>query len=348
MNTPGPAMPWEDDDAISLRAADFFEQRRFGEWTDADQAELDAWIAESFLHRAAYLRVKGIVAYTEHLAAVHTFKVGPNSNEAASHGDGKFLGRWLVLPLLAAASIILSITLGIPFVSSLMQPPDRTYSTEVGGRTLLKFADGTEIDLDTDTVVRFRMTNQERTVWLEKGEGWFHVAHNAANPFNLIVGKHRVVDLGTEFLVRRGSDRMEVALLNGRASLNAEGGPIAMLTPGEDAIVTPVSVSVTRKTQQELADELAWRRGALVFRSTRLADAVREVNRYNQTKLVIADPSIADLKFTGEIRNDNFEGFLHIAQSMMKLRVDREGNQILISRGQRDETKRAAGVKRSL
>lgn len=343
MNTPDPATPWDDDNAISRRAADFLECRRFGEWNDADQAELDSWIAKSFLHRAAYLRLEGAIAYTEHLAAVHTFKTVTNARHRV---DGVML-RKFALPLLAAASIALFAEFAIPTVSSLLQPPDRTYSTEVGGRTLLKFADGTEIDLNTDTAVRFRMTNSERTVWLEKGEGWFHVSHNAANPFTLIVGKHRVVDLGTEFLVRRGSDRMEVALLSGRASLNAEGGPIAMLTPGQDAVVTRASVSVTRKNRQELADELAWRRGELVFRSTRLADAVREINRYNATKIIIADPSITDLRFTGEIGNDNFDGFLNIAQSMMKLRVDREGNEILISRASRETAKKAAQLKRS-
>ena len=48
-----------------------------------------------------------------------------------------------------------------------------------------------------------------------------------------------------------------------------------MLKPGDDALATPVSLTVTRKTPQELANALAWRRGMLVFRNTRLADVVR-------------------------------------------------------------------------
>ena len=314
-------------DAVSERAAEFFEKRRFGTWSDEDQAELEAWIAASFLHRAAYLRVEGIAARADQLAAFRALRL-----RRLAGSDRKFPGRRILLPLLAAAAFAGVAALGYPIVSAMMQPPDRTYSTEVGGRTLLKFADGTVVDLDTDTSVRFRMTNDERRVWLEKGEAWFHVAHNAANPFTVIVGRHRITDIGTEFLVRKNAGGMEVALLNGRASLGTEGAPAAMLVPGDEAVATPVSVSVTRKTGQELADELAWRRGALVFRSTRLADAVREVNRYNRTKIVIADPTIADMKLTGEIKNDNFEGFLYLAQSMMKLHVDRQGADILLSR----------------
>jgi transmembrane sensor len=344
MTLSGPDELPESRDAISERAAAFFEQRRFGSWSDAGQAELAAWLAESFLHRAAYLRVEGIAARADQLAALRSLMLGQH----ARGGAGKLDYRWFVLPLLAAASIALFAALGMPLVNSLLQQPDRSYSTDVGGRTLLKFADGTVVDLNTDTAVRFRMTGEERTVWLERGEAWFHVSHNAANPFTVIVDRHRVTDLGTEFLVRRGADGMEVALLNGRATLSTEGAPVAVLAPGDDAVATRASMAVTRKTPQELADELAWRRGALVFQSTRLADAVQEVNRYNRTKIVVADPSIAGMKFTGEIRSDNVEDFLDLAQAMMKLRVSREGNEFLISRGQREETKRAARLKHSL
>jgi transmembrane sensor len=335
-----PTAPSEADDVISRRAADYFQRRHFWEWTDADQAELDAWIAESFLHRAAYLRVKGIVAYTEHLAAVHTFKAGP------WYGNGKAMRRWFALPLLAAASIALFAVLGFPFVSSLLQPPDRTYSTDIGGRAILKFAGGTQIELNTDTAVRFRMTGEERTVWLEKGEAWFHAAHDASRPFNVIVGKHRVTDLGTEFLVRRGSDGMEVTLLEGRAALSTEGAQTAMLSPGDEAVARPTSMLITRKTPQQLADELAWRRGVLVFRNTKLADVVREFNRYNTTKLVIADPAIAGVKISTDLKADDFESFVQLAEVALNLHTDREGNEILISRRTREETKTAAHAKR--
>jgi transmembrane sensor len=342
MNAPGQLDPWEPHDAISECAAEFFERRRCGEWRDADQTELDAWLIQSTLHHVAWLRVQGIAARADRLAAINALEL----KQAAADGGGKFHYRRFVIPLLAAASIVLMAAPGIPLVNSLLQPPDRTYSTEVGGRTTLKFADGTVVDLNTDTALRFRMTTAERTVWLEKGEAWFRVAHDAAHPFAVIVGKHRVTDIGTEFIVRSGNGRMEVAVLSGRASLSAEGAPITMLAPGDDAVASPVLMSITRKAPQELADELAWRRGMLVFRDTRLADAVREINRYNTIKLVIADPSIADLKFNGEIRNDNLKDFLDLAQIMTHLRADRRGKLILLSHDMTEKTKRAANAKR--
>ena len=321
-----PAECWEEDDAIAQRAADYFEQRRFGAWSDAEQAELDAWFAESTLHRVAYLRVEGIFAHTRRLAKFRPF----DARRGAS--VGRVLDRRILIPLLAAASIALVATFAVPFVRQLMTPPDRIFSTDIGGHTIVNFADGTQMVLNTNTLIRVRMTDAERTVWLKRGEAYFRVTHDATHPFSVIAGNHRVSDLGTEFSVRRSADGVEVALLSGRAALSNEGAQSATLTPGDDAVVTADTLSVIRKTPQQLADELSWRRGVLVFRQTRLIEVVRQLNRYNATKLIVADPSIANVKITAELRTNDFEGFLQLAQVVLNLRVDHEGNDILISR----------------
>jgi transmembrane sensor len=341
-------MPSEAHDAISQRAADYFQRRRFWGWKDADQAELDAWLAESILHEVAYLRVEGAIAHTERLVAL---RPGPKFNQVAPGGNGKFAYRRFVFPLLAAASIVLVATAGVVFfLHPPIEPPVRAFATNIGGRSLLKFGDGTEMYLNTDTAVRYRMSTDQRIVWLDRGEAWFRVAHNDANPFAVVAAGHRITDLGTEFLVRDDAGSLDVALVKGRAQLASEnsGSAAAMLTPGDEAVATQMSMTVTKKTPRELADELAWRQGVLVFRKTRLADVVREFNRYNAIKLVIADPSVADVKITADLKTDHYEDFLQLAQTMLNLRIDREGNDILISRGQRDEPKRAANVKRSL
>lgn len=342
MNTLGLNSSLKPQDATSERAAEFLGKRRFWDWGDADQAELDAWLAESVLHEVAWLRLQGIAASTDRLAALHAFerkRVPPSAG-----GRFNFNCHQFVLPLLAAASIAAVALWGAPLavalVASWLAPPDRVDSTDVGGRTLVSFADHTQIELNTNTTIRTRMTTAERTVWLEKGEAWFHVAHDAAHPFTVIVGAHRITDLGTEFLVRRGANDVDVTLLKGRASLSADGAQSATLTPGEEAVATSASLLVARKTSQQLADKLAWRRGVLVFHDTRLADVVREFNRYNTVKLVIADPSIADRRFNGEVEADGLEDFLNFAQVAMRLRADRQGNSILLSRVMPEKTKK--------
>jgi transmembrane sensor len=347
MKTSDLATPLESHDAISERAAEFLTRRRDKEWSDADQAELDAWLAESVLHEVAYLRVEEGTARADQLAGLNAMEF----KRSGSGSIGNFRFRGLFFPFLAAASVAVAALWGPSLVASWFAPPDRTDSTDIGGRTLLSFSDHTEIELNTATAVRLRMTSKERTVWLEKGEAWFRVAHDAAHPFSVIVGTHRITDLGTEFLIRRDGDAVDVTLLKGRAAVSSEGLQTATLIPDEEAMATPTALSVTRKTPQELADELAWRQGLLVFRKTPLADVVREFNRYNTTKLEVDDPVAASETVTADLRTDDYETFLHIAESVMNLRVDRSGNVIRISREARPEakdgTKKAAHVRRS-
>jgi len=335
MTAPDREIYCEPQDAVSQKAAAYFTRRRDGDWGLADQAELDTWLRESTSHYVAWIRVERIFARANQLVSLDAVQSGQRAS--ASRGWAGI--RPLVLPLLAAASVTLFAALGIPYAISLMQPPDRTDSTDVGGRTLLSFSDRTQIELDTNTLMRIRMTTAERTVWLEKGEAWFHVAHDAAHPFTVVVGKHRITDLGTEFLVRRDENDVDVALVNGRAALNASGQQTATLNPGDEAVATLVSLSVTRKTPQQLADELSWRHGMLVFRDAPLSEVVREFNRYNAIKLVIADKSIAGKRIYASLRTDDFNGFVQLAEMELNLRVDRVGRTIVLSRGQQQATK---------
>ncbi len=313
-------------DEIARRAAEYFQRQRFWNWSDADQAQLDAWLDESVFHRVAWLRLEGGIARADALKALGSSDLAPSKTNGAYRG--------YAFMLLAAASFAAIAVLGIPYVRAWLTPPDRTFGTAVGGHALLRFADGTEVELNTNTAMRYRMTTEKRVIWLDRGEAYFRVAHNAKNPFTVIAEGHRITDLGTEFLVREDANDIDIALVNGRAKLTSDNPstPVATLTPGDEAIATPASTLITKKTPAQLADELAWQRGLLVFRNTRLDQAVREFNRYNETKLVVADPSIAGLTFSAEIKTDHYEDFLQLAQTVLNLRVTREGKEILISR----------------
>lgn len=314
---------------IDARAVEFIQRRRFQRWTDADQRDLDAWLDESTLNRVAFLRLELRAERVERLADLRP----PRRSVTVELPRFRSPFRLFV----GAAAFSLIVALGLIARQYVQEPVDRIYSTDIGGHATLRFADRTEIELNTDTVVRYRMTTAERTVWLEKGEAYFRVAHNAGNPFTVIAGNHKVTDLGTEFLIRRNagasSNGLEVALVKGRAELSSEGphAQVATLTPGDEAIATPASISFRHRTAQQLQDELGWRRGMLVFRNTRLADVVAEFNRYNETKLVIGDPSIANVKFSAEVSTDDYEDFLRLAETVQHIRADREGRTIVLT-----------------
>jgi transmembrane sensor len=218
----------------------------------------------------------------------------------------------------------------------LSSPSEQVYATPLGAHKKIVLADGSQIELNTDTVLRARMTGRERAVTLEKGEAYFQIRHDNSRPFFVTVAGHRVVDLGTKFLVRRDVNRVEVALFEGRARLEPADARVqtksAVLTPGDVAVATMTSMSVVKKSPQYLASQLPWRHGELIFHFTSLADAAAEFNRYNQRKLVVDDPSVARLQIGGTFGTHDVDLFGHAARDLLGVHVSNRGQEVVISR----------------
>jgi len=302
-------------------AAQWLERRDGEGWSEADQAEFDAWLAAAPAHAVAYWRLEGAWNSADRLPVL-----GAAESEWLAPGRRK--GPWPALIGLAAGLAVVA-AVGVAALQYVLQPRERSYFTDVGGRELVTFADGTEIELNTNTAMR--MTTRERTIWLDRGEAYFQVKHDPAHPFVVIAGNNRITDLGTKFVVRRDDSRLKVALLEGRVRFGAPARS-KLLMPGDEVVATANSFSVSRQSARNLTDTLGWRQGVLVFRYTALADAVRELNRYNQKKLVVPDPSVGQLKIYGTFQLRDVEVFARAVRDALGLHVSDEGNEIVIAR----------------
>jgi transmembrane sensor len=237
-----------------------------------------------------------------------------------------------VLKIAAAVVVTAAVSVGGSLLA--LHQENQTFATTIGGREALSLVDGSKIELNTDTVLRMAEGSSQRKVWLDKGEAYFDIKHDAAHPFVVMVGSHRITDLGTKFIVRQDGDRVEVKLLEGSARLDANDGArsqTAVLKPGDVAIATADAMSVTKKPLKELANELGWRRGVLMFDHTTLAEAVVEFNRYNRQKIVIADPQIARLEIGGTFPSDDVKLFGRAAHIALGLHVEERNNTVIIS-----------------
>ena len=308
---------------IRAEAASWLERKERSDWSDTDQAELDQWLARSTAHEVAFVRLQSAWERTERLVVLRPLGKEPRAPRRISP---------LLMRIAAAGAVVALLGAGAAWFA--LSPRDRTYSTAVGGRETVTFADGTRIELNTNTVLRARMTTDQRVVWLEKGEAFFQVKHDATHPFVVMIGEHRVTDIGTQFSVRRGKKDVQVAVTQGRVTLDAPGiaSQAALLTQGDVATATARSLTVTRKSQAALADDLGWRRGTIVFRHTTLAEACAELNRYNRVKLVITDPVVARRTIGATFRTSDVELFARVAEVALGLHVNEHGDEIDISR----------------
>lgn len=309
---------------VRAEAAEWISRRDGDGWNEAAQAELDAWLAQSQAHVVAFLRAEAAWGRADKLVALK-----PQRSRRVSEA----LKDVLPNALRAVAALAVIAVVGVAANKYLTTSNEKTYTTPVGGRETITLVDGSQIALNTDTVLRMDLSGRERKVWLDRGEAYFHVTHNAARPFRVFAGNRTVTDLGTRFSVRRDSERFEVAVMEGKVAFDpgkADAKAIALL-PGDVAIATATRVSVTKKPSRALAESLGWQRGLLIFDNTTLADAANEFNRYNSEKLVV-DRTAARLPVVGTFRSNDVEAFARVTKEVFGLRSEKRGTAIVIAR----------------
>lgn len=312
-------------DEVHAEAGAWIARRDETSWTDADQAELDAWLAQSTANMIAFVRLDDMWQRADRLQALT-----PPAKTASR--PSRPITRSFAFKAVAAA-VVLGVGAAVFFYPS--RPAETVYATPVGGHKLLKLADGSSIDLNTDTTLRLSGAGKRITVKLDKGEAFFRIKHDPQRVFVVLAGRHRVTDLGTEFLVRSEPNRLEVALIAGSARLDAPDGrmqtPILM-TPGDELTVANNLISTTKKSSRRLAEELGWRRGMLVFENAPLAEVVAEFNRYGTRKIVVADRATARIPLSASFPTDGADGFLELAKAMLNVKIEQRGDETVISR----------------
>lgn len=310
---------------IRFAAGRWFERSQAPNWSAEDQAALDAWLAED-AHKVAYLRIQNFWKRAERLTALRQpafqpMRVVRNPSSTV----------WPVLRKVVAAFAIASI-IGTVSWQQLSMPQEETHATPLGGHKIIVFKDGTRIELNTDTVLRISQKTGERKVWLDKGEAYFEVEHDAARPFTVMANGRKVTDLGTKFAVRQDVGKLSVSVVEGLVEVAAKGEkPQSLLKPGDVFTATKHSQTIIQKPVRNLRAGLDWKHGKLFLDYATLPEAAAEFNRYNTRKLVIKGPKAAQLTIVGTFNARDIDTFATIANDLFGLKTEQTMDQIILS-----------------
>jgi transmembrane sensor len=269
-------------------------------------------------HRVAWLRLESVWSRADRLAAL-------GSVEAVRRGT-----PWMRI----AASLAAALVLGGGIAATGVLRPGHAYTTEIGGHSTVPLKDGTRVELNTDTRLRAAISAEKREVWLDKGEAYFEVAHDASRPFVVHAGARQVTVLGTKFSVRRDGDKVEVAVVEGRVRVDPvreAHARTAVLTRGDVAVAKGEATLLADRSVAKVENELSWREGMVVFDHSTLSDAVAEFNRYNRRKLVVEGDAAAKVRIGGSFEAENIDAFARLLKDAFGLSVEDRGEEIVIS-----------------
>jgi transmembrane sensor len=307
--------PSRHDPAVDEQAATW-AARLDGDVLEANErAELDAWLATSPAHRAALSAYCQFSADLEEqlpaLVASGAVQMPPAASAAA-----KPRRTWL-FPAFASVALAAAAAAAVMLWPGRSTPQIENVATAVAQRTEHTLADGTRVELNAHTSLRFENTKSERRVRLSGGEALFSVAKDHTRPFLIETPNGSVRVTGTIFNVRNdaiGAVSLQVTVVEGSVEVRpidpASAGVARphSLGAGDQLTATAAGVEVRQLSSAVIDDVLAWREGQVVFNDVPLVEVAAHFARYHGRRINV-DPAVANEKIGGRFGLDDFAAF---------------------------------------
>lgn len=355
---------------IEQTAAAWLARRDAGDWSERDQAQLDAWLDASVAHRVAFVRLDAAWRQTDRLKALGaglpagtvpprgqwTSSPFPAAGEESLRRSGspaasgpvdaaalvfsrgtppEKSARPFRYAVASAAAVLLTASLAIGWRYR-TAVEETSHRTAVGALQSVSLSDGSVATLSSDSRIVVRLSRNERRIDLQKGEAFFQVAKEAGRPFVVAAFGHRTVAVGTRFAVRRNDAGLRVVVTEGVVRLEPEQTPAGrrqpatLLPAGSVALASAAGILVRSGSVDRAEEYLSWRSGYLAFHDTPLSAAAAEFNRYNTRRIVIEDPTVAAMRVGGNFRWSNTDAFVRLLEQGFPIKAEYRSDSIVL------------------
>lgn len=205
-------------------------------------------------------------------------------------------------------------------------------TTPRGGEYTLTLSDGTRVQLNAESSLRYPVTfgTERREVELT-GEALFDVAHTGA-PFVVRTGGLEVEVLGTLFNLSAYPDEAcQATLVSGRVRVSTRRGESCLLEPAQQATLAvddgPLSIE-----QVDTDIYTSWARGKILFKDRPLGEIMKVLSRWYGVETRFADEELKELRFGCHLnRYADITPFVRLLEQTGKVHVQIDGNQILFT-----------------
>jgi transmembrane sensor len=304
-----------------------------GELGQSDTAELFNELEKNELLREEFVRMQNTYALT------HLSKFSKNESEGRRSYQ-QFLQQLktkkrqkvvrLAVQYAAVALVLIASTFFATryfLVGSDGEMEPNRLVVPAGQRAQLTLPDGTLVWLNAQSSLTFpaRFHGKTRRVSVS-GEAYFDVASNSRKPFIVSTQEMEMRVLGTEFNVYSypEADYIRTDLVEGSLMVYSKRSPQTRVTlkPNEQVVMREGKMYV-RKINSP--DYFLWKDGIYSFENERLIDIIEKLQLYYDVKIIVKDPEIFNVRYTGKFRQrDGIDEILRIIQKIQKFTIEKE------------------------
>lgn len=229
-----------------------------------------------------------------------------------------------------AAAVLVVVSVGYYFM---MQSKYIVVNTAKNATiTRLKLPDGTELNLNAATVVKYDkdFINNRRLELLE-GEVFIHVVKHDGPQFILGLGELEAKDIGTSFNVVRNPNKIAVVVEDGEValkhtSLNME----VRLTKGKSGIynMNTKKLSSADNTNQNYK---SWVDKKFIFQDVPIGEAIPQLGQVYQVPIHISSESLKNRRLTARLHYQTLDSALNVISASLQCKVTREKDTYVLS-----------------
>ncbi|AXT37545.1 DUF4974 domain-containing protein [Alteromonas sp. BL110] len=307
-----------------------------------EKVELDTWLAESNAHRQALLEAASLWDDMSVLNELSGLFPQPTAKHTTKRRALPKNAVWGI----AATFLVMAIAVGVVVQRTwLNSAPEfaavsQKFQTGVGEQKNVTLSDGSQLHLNTNSLVTVDFTSSARNIVLLKGEAHFEVAHDKTRPFSVTAGNNTVTAVGTAFNMQYVDDNaFELVVTDGKvlvkdrfkASSSNESlfgkRPVTeeglLMFAGEKATVLGKVEARESMSQDEIDDDLAWQQGMIVFKGEPLESVLLEIGRYTPVRFHISDDSLRKRRVAGYFKVGDIDGLLSALESSFNITYEK-------------------------
>jgi len=231
-----------------------------------------------------------------------------------------------------------------------------------GSKSLVVLPDGSVVNLNSGSSLTYSISNFDsvnRSVFLI-GEGFFNVTKNAERPFYVNTHGMKLKVLGTKFNVKAYPDENteEATLVSGKVEIyessdKIESGKAIVLKPNQIAIFDKSKNNLHSSPKTDLTSTeivpaklravnslpalktnqtISWKEDMLTFDNENFNDLIVKIERWYDVKIVVNDPGLLSVRFTGRFDKETIEQVLNALVTIVPFNYTIRQNLITISR----------------
>lgn len=296
------------NDPLLEEAAEWIVRVNDASATQSDFTAWQAWLAASPRHAQAYEQMQDI--WMRSGAVARTSAAATTTSHAVRRPTPR---RWAQMAAAAALA-----ALSVALLLWVRQHRATTIETATAELRSIKLPDGSRAALGPETRIQMRYTENARAIAMASGEAFFEAVHDPVKPFYVLVGGHRVTALGTAFAVNATPGRLEISVTDGAVRLD----DTAIIRAGERLVQNRGgSRAEPPAPMRSRVDAAAWRNGKLEYEDEPLGVVISDLNRYSTTKILLDDPSIASMRYSGTVFPDQPDAWLESIRGVFPVEV---------------------------